>query len=236
MNNLYLFFAAALLVGSAQRLSAQTDSGQGYISSDRPDQSEGATIMAPRKIQFEWGGTYRKAGTNLSLMARYGIIKDWEVRLEGVTERLSKDGLKMDEVSLSSKLGLLSEEKWLPAMSLIGYLHYAPRGDREITSDLTLALEKGLNEHFGLASNIGSSEGFQKVFITGEVTYQPSERIGTFVEYYGSFASGSIPVQGFDLGVSYGFSRSFSLDLSYGVTYTSGQTEHYASLGGSIRL
>ena len=56
------------------------------IDPDRPDQSEGVGILPPRHLQVEWGfGIASGKRLTSELMLRYGLVKDWELRLEGAT-------------------------------------------------------------------------------------------------------------------------------------------------------
>ena len=67
----------SLLAGS---LSAQTDN---EVQPDRPDQSEGTSVLSPRRLQIEWGVGTSSGYHNMGLMLRYGLVPDLELRLEG---------------------------------------------------------------------------------------------------------------------------------------------------------
>ena len=91
------------------------------IDPDRPDQSEGVGILPPRHLQVEWGfGIASGRRLTSELMLRYGLVKDWELRLEGATNHVRGGQWTFDDVTLSSKLGLFSGERWIPKMTLVG--------------------------------------------------------------------------------------------------------------------
>ena len=60
----------SLLAGS---LSAQTDN---EVQPDRPDHSEGTSVLSPRRLQIEWGVGTSSGHHNMGLMLRYGLVPD----------------------------------------------------------------------------------------------------------------------------------------------------------------
>ena len=135
----------SLLAGS---LSAQTDN---EVQPDRPDQSEGTSVLSPRSLQIEWGIGASSGYHNMGLMLRYGLVPDLELRLEGLLQRPHRGAIQVSDLTLSSKLALFSGDGWIPAMTLVGYLNYAPQEEaRRVTGDLTLALEQELYRAFPL--------------------------------------------------------------------------------------
>lgn len=135
----------SLLAGS---LSAQTDN---EVQPDRPDQSEGTSVLSPRSLQIEWGIGASSGYHNMGLMLRYGLVPDLELRLEGLLQRPHRGAVQVSDLTLSSKLALFSGDGWIPAMTLVGYLNYAPQEEaRRVTGDLTLALEQELYRAFPL--------------------------------------------------------------------------------------
>ena len=135
----------SLLAGS---LSAQTDN---EVQPDRPDHSEGTSVLSPRSLQIEWGIGASSGYHNMGLMLRYGLVPDLELRLEGLLQRPHRGAVQVSDLTLSSKLALFSGDGWIPAMTLVGYLNYAPQEEaRRVTGDLTLALEQELYRAFPL--------------------------------------------------------------------------------------
>lgn len=229
-------FFGLLLFLSAFPLSASAQMEEGYLQPDRPDQSEGVAIVAPRELLFEWGGGYSTQGASLGGMLRYGVVKDLELRLEALGRREPASHLQLTSVTLSSKLGLFSGDGWIPAMTLVGYLNYDPEDERHVFGDLCLALEQELTDGLTLVANVASAEGMRRLFLTGELSYNINERLGCFGEYYVSLASGTRAIPGVDLGLAYSLSKDVQIDLSVGRTYGPSGKVDYMALGGSLRL
>lgn len=232
-----LFLCLALfgrLLELSSPLYAQTEGG--YLQPDRPDQSEGVGIIAPRRFQMEWGIGTSTRGQSLGLMLRYGLVKDWELRLEGLWRHELGLRPQLTALGLSSKLSLFSGDGWIPAMTLVGYLYYNPDDARSITGDLCLALEEPLTEDLSLIANVASADGMRHLFLTGELSYNINERLSCFGEYFGSFTPASPPVHGMDAGLAYNLSETFQLDLSGGRTYTPGGALNYIAFGGTWKF
>jgi len=69
------------ITGVTCALSAQTDDDRMQV--DRPDQSQGTSVLTPRRLQVEWGVGGDSGAHNMELMLRYGLIPDLELRLGG---------------------------------------------------------------------------------------------------------------------------------------------------------
>lgn len=67
------------ITGMTCALSAQTDDDRMQV--DRPDQSQGTSVLTPRRLQVEWGVGGDSGAHNMELMLRYGLIPDLELRL-----------------------------------------------------------------------------------------------------------------------------------------------------------
>ena len=212
----------SLLAGS---LSAQTDN---EVQPDRPDHSEGTSVLSPRRLQIEWGIGASSGAHNMGLMLRYGLVPDLELRLEGLLQRPYRGAVQV------SDLTLFSGDGWIPAMTLVGYLNYAPLEEaRRVTGDLTLALEQELVSGLSLTCNIGSAEGMRRLSLTAELGYNFTDRLSSFVEYYGVFGPAE---HGCDLGLIYAVTKDFLVDLSCGRTFFASGAVNYASLGATYRL
>ena len=225
-----LALLAVIVLGSP--LAGQTHNDE--LQPDRPDHSEGTSVLAPHLFQVEWGAGITSIGHNLGLMLRYGIIPDLELRLEGLLQRPHREAIQLTDLTLSSKLALFSGEGWIPSMTLVGYLNYAPQEmPRRLAGDLLLALEQELTSDLTFTCNVGSSEGMRRLLLTAELGYAFNERFSSFIEYYGSF---SPTEHGCDLGISYALTQRLLLDLSCGRTFAPTGALNYAAMGASYRL
>ena len=213
-------------------LAAQTHIDE--LQPDRPDHSEGTSVLAPRRFQVEWGAGITSVGHNVGLMLRYGLIPDLELRIEGLLQHPQSKPTQLTDLTLSSKISLFSGEGWIPSMTLVGYLNYAPQEiPHRLTGDLLLALEQELTSDLTFTCNVGSSDGMQRLLLTAELGYAFNEHVSSFIEYYGSF---SPTEHGCDLGISYALTQRLLLDLSCGRTFAPTGALNYATIGASYRL
>lgn len=213
-------------------LAAQTHIDE--LQPDRPDHSEGTSVLAPRRFQVEWGAGITSVGHNAGLMLRYGLIPDLELRIEGLLQHPHSKPTQLTDLTLSSKLSLFSGEGWIPSMTIVGYLTYAPQErPHRLTGDLLLALEQELTSDLTFTCNVGSSDGMQRLLLTAELGYAFNERVSSFIEYYGNF---SPTEHGCDLGISYALTQRLLLDLSCGRTFAPTGALNYATIGASYRL
>ena len=207
------------------------------IDPDRPDQSEGVGVLQPRHLQVEWGvGVASGRRLTSELMLRYGLVKDWELRLEGATNHVRGEHWTFNDMTLSSKLGLFSGERWIPKMTLVGYLNYSWTDTKKWTPDLCLAFENELTRDIALVYNVASRDGFRSALLTAELYCNLIGDLNGFIEYYGTFKSSSSPIHGMDFGLNYAISRKVQLDASCGRTFLPQGGLSYASLGASILL
>lgn len=231
-------FVLSLALFGLLRLSlplyGQTEGG--YLQPDRPDQSEGVGIIRPKGLQLEWGLGTSTRGQSLGLMLRYGVVRDLELRLEGLWRHELGQRPQLTSLGLSSKLALFSGDGWIPAMTLVGYLYHDPEDDRTVTGDLCLALKEEITDRLDLIANVASADGMRHLFLTGELSYILKERWSCFGEYFASFTHSSSPVHGVDAGLAYDLSQSLQVDLSGGVTYTPGGSLTYLAFGGTWKL
>lgn len=207
------------------------------LEPDRPDQSEGVTVLKPKQWQIEWGVARAGEQNSYGLMLRYGLLKDWELRLEGVGVQSGiRSSLSLDGINLSSKLALFSGDAWVPAMTLVAYLNYSVGVSRNWNGDLCLAFSNDLSERLSLDYNVASTEGFQRILVTGELNYDLAAAWSCYAEYYGRYRRGTQAEHGMDFGLCYMWRRDLSLDLSLGRSWTYSGRVDYLSLGGAIRF
>lgn len=225
-----LALLAVIILGSP--LAGQIHSDE--LQPDRPDHSEGTSVLAPRRFQVEWGAGITSVGHNVGLMLRYGLIPDWELRLEGILQHPHREAIQLTDLTLSSKLALFSGAGWIPSITLVGYLNHAPQETtHRLTGDLLLAFEQELTSDLTLTCNIGSSEGMRRLLVTAELGYNFTDRLSSFIEYYGDFG----PTEhGCDFGLSYAVTPNFAIDLSAGRTFALQGAVNYATIGVSSRL
>ena len=73
----------------------------------------------------------------------------------------------------------------------------------------------------------------RRLSLTAELGYNFTDRLSSFVEYYGVFGPAE---HGCDLGLSYAVTEDFLVDLSCGRTFFASGAVNYASLGATYIL
>lgn len=219
---------------SAICLLAIAASGQ-QIETDRPDQSDGASIIKPGKWQVESSVYYTVMnGTVHSLISsslfRTGVTKNLEARVlaeQGYHRNsfISETAHSQYPLAISLKYKLIEETRIRPSLSGVGYVQvpFTNGSARKQWSPAFLfIIEKKINR-FTVTINSGiKEEAFDNLWeeqTTADLKYEISRNLHVFTEYfaqYGHFA----PFHNTDAGVLLQVNRHWVL---------------YAAVGSSIR-
>lgn len=190
----------------------------GPLITDRPDQTESTSIVAPGFVQLEAGWTWeqRREGTVRlrthtvpSLLARVGVSKRLEARLgfPGFQTEWTEDGEGVSglaDMELGFKYRVLTEAGVVPEVAVIAHLSL-PTGASGLSSEradpsLLLAFSHSPAEGLALGCNLGwvwssVSDGSGERAALLDLVYSFSlgglltERLGFFAESFGGFAT-----------------------------------------------
>ncbi|ATA75011.1 transporter [Capnocytophaga sp. H2931] len=222
-----LFFII-LIISSIPILAQDLDE----INTDRPDQSEGVYTLSPKKLQFENGFTFAENSFADNLMLRYGLWQGTEVRFSTDISKIKSEKWQVGNLFVSVKQHLLSENEWIPSITLVGYGGYDFR-DKTFKPDVCLAFENTLSEQFLLAYNIGTAEKFQNLTTTFQVGYAPLKEVYLFVEYFAVFNTETLPSHNIDTGVLYMLNPKFQIDVAFGRALFSSSADFFVTTGFS---
>ena len=216
------------------------------LSTDRPSQSLGTTVIDVGRFQFETGfqidGNSGQTSTTYNTpLIRYGVSEFFEVRL--FTSLLESSGLAYTPLSFGFKSKLTEEKGVLPEISFAGHVAI-PGGSDEfssqeyvptfrITANHSLGTNWSLGYNWGMDWNGNDNEVANAwTLIVGSSL---SEKIGWFGEVYG-FVANNQEDFGIDTGFTYLLANRLQLDASGGVGLTSGIPDWFFNTGISLAV
>jgi len=214
------------------------------INTDRPDQSDGTYVLPKRAIQLESGLIFTKEAWVHTSMFRYGLLKKLECRLI-LEEGASRDYISGQNVfgffplQLSGKYSIINEKGLIPAITAVGYLKLPKIASKVFQEDqhtifLLLAFENNLSEKLSIGYNTGikfNEEEIAKQYVfTTSLAYIISNKVGAFVEYFGSYHTGK-PSNNVDAGLLLLFKNNFQLDLAGGTSLSSFSDRYFITVG-----
>jgi hypothetical protein len=244
----------------APAVAAGEEPQAGPLVTDRPDFTESAVSVDPRRVQLEAGYTYEDAGDDEidsigELLLRIGLTRTLELRIAPVSyvRQLSRagtgaSGIEDPTVGIKWEIARGGEPPSIlaPEAALI-VSTTLPVGGSEVSADeplpaAVLALAWETHGSLGVASNLGvsaESDGEDR-YAVGLGSLALGLDLGGswagFLEYYGFLPEGPerSSTHFVDTGVTYLVSDDFQLDLRVG-TEIGGETDSFAGVGLAYR-
>lgn len=227
------------------------------IDTDRPDQTESASTVPKKWVQFEMGFLKQKNYTDEdyfqhpSLLTKYGIGKRLEIRLitewatfkyKAVNGVYSVTGI--NSVQLGGKVNFFDEKGIRPKTSLIA--HYDFGRLRTLYKDsidglnFRFTLQNTISKVVSIGYNIGMEWdrfGSPPACI---YTFAPGFNIGEkwygYIEIFGSIWKDEKPETSIDGGIAYFVTDNLKLDISSGFGISKAAPDWYVAIGGSFRF
>ena len=244
-------------------LSAQ-DMGteKAELVTDRPDQTESATIVPVGSVQLETGLLYSSDKTEVAgikygissfsipnNLFRIGLIKPVELRVmagEFSSSRfnvgdISTAGPKgLSAIALGTKIKFWDEKGFIPETAILAHVTL-PVGGKDVRPaepiyDFRFSLAHTLSDNLALGYNIGGEyDPFLDEFsglYTLSLGIGLTDSFGVFGEFFGDFDSS----HEFDAGLTYLISDMVQYDLSGGFGLTADAPDFFISTGITVRL
>lgn len=223
------------------------------LTTDRPDQTDGTSLLNKKEIQFETEVYYNtfmegRAAIISSSLLRYGLHKNIELRL------LVEDGRERDKfidetvqglapLALSAKIAILKDHPVLPDIVFITYIKMPLT--RRTLEDVywsplfILSFEKEAGK-FTFGTNAGiRQEAFGKGWLwqaSADVKYGLTKHIELYTEYFAQYQKQEIPNHNIDGGLLYYINNNWMVHAAYGSTIFVKQFNHFVNTGFSFRI
>jgi Putative MetA-pathway of phenol degradation len=225
------------------------------IVTDRPDQTESSSTVPRGSFQIEMGLVTSSSKDNgiserqllaPSTLLRYGLTKGIEIRFVNQFQSIknkttSKKVNGVSDLEIGAKVQLLKKENINTEIAFLSHL-ILPTGSKMLTNDKLgsinkLSISHTINENFGVGYNVGYD-----YFGTGKGNFTYSlafgfgltDKIGFYVEPYGSVIEFDTHKVNLDTGLTYLLKDNFQLDASFGTGIN--HTMNFFSLGMSINI
>lgn len=261
MNSLRSVAAAALLAAGllSAPAAAQLSGLDEPIVADRPDFTEGTSILDTGHFQLEGGYTFTRLDeeeghTFGELLLRYGLTERIELRLEaGSYDRIDTGDSRIsgfEDPGIGLKVRLTDAATWIPGAPAVAVVAgtSVPVGDGELTSDAwepsaVLAFDWELSDRLGVGANLGGAalEGEDGRFTqaTWSVSggYGLTDRLGSYLEYYGisEDEEDGPTLHYLDAGLTYLIHGDLQLDVRVGRGLNGEDPDDYVGFGAAVR-
>lgn len=221
----------------------------GQIETDRPDQTEASSTVPINNLQLETGFVWEKTKNGdeksfagPSVLLRYSINEFIELRVFNQYEQFSSLDTDnkiagLSDLELGVKLQLFKKDS---CRTEIAFLSHAviPTAKKSLSNESLgniskLCVSHSMNSWFGVGYNLGYVYlGEQHSFVYSvALGFSITNKIGCYVEPYGSYTEAGYFESNFDGGLTYLLKQNLQLDASYG--FGLNHNMNYFSLGFS---
>ncbi len=233
------------------------------LVTDRPDQTESAMIVPTGKLQFEAGAmlgvdeidSLRTSGWSApTFLLRIGITETFELRFGGEfsgenvkvvgTDRTLSDVSGFGNLMLGAKAKIAEETGLLPEIAML--MHFVlPFGDmapeQVAFSDIRLSASHTLTNRLGIGYNLGletddANPAVLRGLYTVAIGSALSEKLGSFLEFYGDAPWEDDAAHAFDAGFTWLLIDELQLDVSAGFGLSEAAQDYFLSAGFSVRV
>ncbi|MBU4537017.1 MAG: transporter [Weeksellaceae bacterium] len=229
-------------------------SSQESIETDRPDQTESASLTPKNFIQIESGFLYEKTGdysekfSHPNILWKYGINDHFEVRMitELSSEKLGNETFSgMMPLTFGFKAKLTEEKNVLPKISFIGHLTANKLSSKHfettyIAPSFKFLFQHTLSEKWRMGYNLGADWNGETPDATAVYTlsaaYTVTERLGAFAEVFGFLNKYRKADHSLHGGFTYLISNDLQLDASSGFGISEISPDYFISCGVSYRF
>jgi len=255
------FLTLSAVLKTASICFSQESENIDELITDRPDQTESASIVPVGSIQLETGGfiekdnaidnvNYSNLTYNTSLF-RIGLTKTFELRLiqEIFQEEIKSDFFKSKNegfgpLAVGGKFKISEENGLIPEAAFLTHVTIPTGKDifrpQHAAMDFRFIGENTLSEKWGFAYNFGGEWSGDDLLFTGIYTAvlgtDLTNQVGLFLESYGFITEGMEGDHRFDAGFTYSPKPLLQFDISAGVGLTEVAPDYFVSLGLSTRF
>jgi hypothetical protein len=200
-------------------------------------------------MQVENGLIFAKNTVLNNIMFRYGLTGSTEVRaLLDFGMDHSKTGIL--PVCLSVKQRIISQNGFVPAISLVGYAgigHLASKTFRldndgvfEIDDDFAynfiVAFENKITDRLSLGYNIATFSFHEDLSVTACLGYGFTNKLSGFAEYFAHFEKENRTNHHTDVGLLYLITDDLQIDFAVGISLFDDNSDVFVTAGVSFRF
>lgn len=211
-----LFFIGHLLLFSNVNFGQNEDA----IEADRPDQTEGTSIIPKGSFQFSDGFLIGDKTIQNDFILRYGLFNKTELRTS-VSVGSYDSKFLLQPIMLTFKQKLLEADKIIPSISLLATATFEKLASKELVAEkipleLIIAFSHDIKDRYFIAYNLGTTSWFKDLVFTCETGAQICDKTSVFLEYYAQYFNGDRPDQNIDAGITYLVAPRLQIDLAVG--------------------
>ena len=257
----YFHIILTILICSTVFFICDSSAQEIQIQTDRPDQSESPVVIPVNHFQIESGivfekdtedGLTTKSLSYPSLLLRYGVFKNFELRLgmENVHTSSEINGLQVNSygikpVNIGFKVNVCGEKglrpdagiviNWdLPKIASDDYKEY------NLSTSINLVFNNSLSDNLSAGYNLGFSWDGETAeatyFYTLSFGYELTKHLSCFLEGYGFIPEQTQADHRLDFGMSLIALNNLSFDASAGFGITKNAPDFFVNGGVSIRI
>ena len=261
-NILMKLVFSLILSFSFLALSAQGDTPE--LITDRPDQTESASIVPRNSLQVETGFLFENDANDLfstqaitynTTLLRFGLLENVELRagLDYSSETISLNGnsfLTTYNAGLSPlyagfKLKVTDESGWRPRIAFLGGIVFPFTAGENIRPDhsaatMRFAFAHTLSDRFSIGYNLGAEWNGESTvpgyFYSAALGIGILDKLGGFVETYGLIPEDGQAEHLLDAGFTYLVLPLLQLDISGGIGISNAAIANFVSFGLSFMI
>ena len=235
-----------IFVSGYGQLAAQDE-----IVTERPTQSESSITLPLQAFQLETGFVRLYDNTEdaywVGALMRYGLFKGFELRLGtafGGYHEDSSNTVGLNPLEIGFKSYITKQKGFLPEISFVGTLIIPGIAKSELDVDnpapvFKFAFTNVITPVFSIGYNVGgiwNGDGAVPTwFYTFVVNASITNKLGCFLEPYGYYAKGAIPINMINAGFAYKITPLIQADISGGIGLNDISPDGFISVGFSFR-
>lgn len=226
------------------------------IKTDRPDQTETASIVPAGRFQMENGFTYQKSEKDREYifptsLLKFGLANRIELRVIEEFEYMESEdvtGSGLKPLIIGAKYNLISEAGCVPEISLITQVELPKVASsvfkaRYIAPELRLLFDHSIGSQAEVGSNVGLQWDDEDGLPIYEYTISPnidiSEKLAAYIEEFAFLKANTHGQHWIDGGFIFLATKNLQFDISagYEITKVNHHTHQYfQSVGMSFRI
>jgi hypothetical protein len=227
LMKIYLYLFIFLL--TCEIINAQS------LVTDRPDQTESASVVGKGVLQIESGAVLSFTGENLittreifapTSLFRIGITEGVEVRVMNQFETLKNPIQTIEgigDLEAGVKIQLYQRDDCSNEVAFLSHL-LIPSGTKALSNELfgtlnRLAISHEITENIGVGYNVGYNyfgSGKGDFVYSLALGFAVTDKTSLFIEPYGDLINFNDLMANFDAGITYLLNPDLQLDFAFG--------------------